>query len=49
MWLIPTLLPRFAVPGICVKKQRLCGSFDIPAPGGLLVCVLWLVMTSSWQ
>jgi hypothetical protein len=57
VWLIPTLLPHFAVPGIYVKKQRLCGSFDIPLVGGLLVRVLcaegprdlWLVMTSSWQ
>jgi hypothetical protein len=49
VWLIPTLLPRFAVRGIYVKKQRLCGSFDIPAAGGLLVCVPWLVMTWSWQ
>ena len=44
-----TQLPHFAVPGIYVKKQRLCGSFDIPLVGGLLVCVLWLVTTSLWQ
>lgn len=40
MWPIPTLLPHFAVRDIYVKMRRLCGSLDIPAAGGLLVCLL---------